>query len=156
MIGIRMERKLHRKIGEVPAVMQTLYQYVMVKEELFINSLIYVASLTLGHEIWGPDRNNKIKDTSGQSDFASLEIPRRAQSSARGRLEPLLNRIEKSQIRWFCHPIKEPPRCHPCYAFEAHGTGRRPWGMKIRTKWLGRSRCRLEEWISMKKDIVIW
>jgi len=50
------------------------------------------------------------------------------------RVEPLLLRIERSQLRWFGHLIRMPPGCLPLEDFRARPIGRRPWG-RHRTHW---------------------
>ena len=69
----RMEHENDRRIGAAAAVMQSLYRSVVVKKELSrkaklsIYRLIYVPTLTYGHEL--RDRKNKIPDTSSQNEF---------------------------------------------------------------------------------------
>ena len=48
-------------------------------------------------------------------------------------VEPLLLRIERSQMRWLEHLVKMPPG-HPGEVFRARPTGRRPRG-RPRTRW---------------------
>ena len=40
-------------------------------------------------------------------------------------VEPLLLRVERSQLRWFGHLIRMPPTHLPLEVFQAHPTGRR-------------------------------
>ncbi|KAF7657607.1 hypothetical protein LDENG_00024740 [Lucifuga dentata] len=49
-------------------------------------------------------------------------------------VEPLLLRIERSQLRWFGHLIRMPPGRLPREVFQAHPTGKRPRG-RPRTRW---------------------
>jgi len=49
-------------------------------------------------------------------------------------VEPLLLRVERSQLRWFGHLIKMPPERRPLEVFRAHPTWRRPRG-RPRTHW---------------------
>uniref|UniRef100_A0A3B4CM82 AMP deaminase n=1 Tax=Pygocentrus nattereri TaxID=42514 RepID=A0A3B4CM82_PYGNA len=50
------------------------------------------------------------------------------------RVEPLLLRIERSQLRWFGHLIQMPPGRLPVGVFQARPTGTRPRG-RPRTRW---------------------
>jgi len=49
-------------------------------------------------------------------------------------VEPLLLRVERSQLRWFGHLIRTPPGRLPLEVFQAPPTGRRPRG-RPRTRW---------------------
>ena len=49
-------------------------------------------------------------------------------------VDPLLLRIERSQMRWLEHLIRTPPGCLPGEVFRVRPTGRRPRG-RPRTRW---------------------
>jgi len=49
-------------------------------------------------------------------------------------VEPLLLRIERSQMRWLGHLVRIPPGCLPGEVFRARPTGRRPQG-RPRKRW---------------------
>ena len=49
-------------------------------------------------------------------------------------VEPLLLRIERSQMRWLGHLVRIPPGRLPGEVFRARPTGRRPRG-RPRTRW---------------------
>ena len=49
-------------------------------------------------------------------------------------VEPLLLRIERSQMRWLRHLVRMSPGCLPGEVFRARPTGRRPRG-RPRTRW---------------------
>ena len=51
-----------------------------------------------------------------------------------GVVEPLLLRIERSQLRWFGHLTRMPPGRLPLEVFRARPTGKRPRG-RPRTRW---------------------
>ncbi|KAI3363185.1 hypothetical protein L3Q82_011554, partial [Scortum barcoo] len=94
--------------------MRSVYRTaIMVKKELSrkaklsIYRSIYVPTLTYGHELWG----EKLGHSEG----------------ARSR-EPLLLRIERSQLRWLGHLFRMPPGRLPREVFQACPTGRRPQG----------------------------
>lgn len=68
---------------------------------------------------------------------AGISLRDRVRSSAtRERLgvEPLLLRLERSQLRWFGHLVRMPPERLPREVLEARPTGRRPRG-RPRTRW---------------------
>jgi len=68
---------------------------------------------------------------------AGLSLRDRVRSSDIRRnfgVEPLLLRVERSQLRWFEHLIRMPPGRLPFEVFQAHPTGRRPRG-RPRTCW---------------------
>ncbi|TWW55291.1 hypothetical protein D4764_09G0003400 [Takifugu flavidus] len=49
-------------------------------------------------------------------------------------VEPLLLRVERSQMRWLGHLVRMPPGCLPGEVFRACPSGRRPPG-RPRTRW---------------------
>ncbi|KAJ8012499.1 hypothetical protein DPEC_G00043460 [Dallia pectoralis] len=49
-------------------------------------------------------------------------------------VEPLLLRIERSQLRWFGHLVRMPPGRLPREVLQARPAGRRPRG-RPRTRW---------------------
>jgi len=68
---------------------------------------------------------------------AGLSLRDRVRSSDIQRelgVEPLLLRIERSQLRWFGHLIRMPPGRLPLEVFRARPTGRSPRG-RPRTRW---------------------
>jgi len=69
---------------------------------------------------------------------AGLSLRDRVRSSDIRRelgVEPLLLRVERSQLRWFGYLIRMPPGRLPLEVFRTRPTGRRPWGRP-------RTRCR--------------
>ncbi|KAI3360296.1 hypothetical protein L3Q82_014600 [Scortum barcoo] len=119
----------------------SVYRTVVVKKELSrkaklsIYRSIYVPTLTYGHELWVMTRKDKIADTSGEMSFlrrvAGRSLRDRVRSSViREELgvEPLLLRIERSQLRWLGHLFRMPPGRLPREVFQACPTGRRPRG----------------------------
>ncbi|KAI3361733.1 hypothetical protein L3Q82_002088 [Scortum barcoo] len=84
-------------------------------------------------------------DTSGRNEFPPCRVAGRSlrdrgeklgQSFGRSsRVEPLLLRIERSQLRWLGHLFRMPPGRLPREVFrQACPTGRRPRG-RPRTRW---------------------
>jgi len=68
---------------------------------------------------------------------AVLSLRDRVRSSDSRRelgVEPLLLRIERSQLRWFGHLIRMSPGRLPLEVFQTRPTGRRPQG-RPRTRW---------------------
>ncbi|TWW62612.1 hypothetical protein D4764_04G0012590 [Takifugu flavidus] len=100
----RMEREIDRRIGAVSAVMRALNRSVVVKKELSRKaklSIYWVARLSLRDTV----RSSDIREELG--------------------VEPLLLRIERSQLGWLGHLARMLRTCP---------TGRRPHG-RPRTRW---------------------
>ncbi|TWW81741.1 hypothetical protein D4764_01G0015560 [Takifugu flavidus] len=114
----RMEWEIDRRIGAASAVMRTLHRSVVVKRELSrkaklsIYRSIFVPTLTYGHELWGE----------------KLCHPEELG------VEPLLLRVERSQMGWLGHLVRMPPGRLPGEVFRACPSGRRPPG-RPRTRW---------------------
>ena len=143
----RMEREIDRRIGAASAVMRTLHRSVVVKRELSqkaklsIYQLIFVPTLTYGHELWVVTERTKLRVQAAEMSFlrrvAELSLRDRVRSSVIRRelgVDPLLIRVERSQMRWFGHLIRMPPGRLPGEVFRARPTGRRPQG-RPRTRW---------------------
>ncbi|TKS65493.1 LINE-1 reverse transcriptase -like protein [Collichthys lucidus] len=143
----RMEREIDRRIGAASAVMRTLHRSVVVKKELSrkaklsIYQLIYVPTLTYGHELWVVTERTRSRIKAAEMSFlrrvAGLSLRDRVRSSAireELRVEPLLLRIERSQLRWLGHLVRTPPGRLPGETFRARPSGRRPRG-RPRTRW---------------------
>ncbi|TWW59883.1 hypothetical protein D4764_06G0014130 [Takifugu flavidus] len=109
----RMEQEIDRRIGAASAVMRTLYRSVVVKRELSrkvklsIYQSIFVLPLTYGHELWVMTERTRSQVQAAEMSFlcrvARLSLRDRVRSSAiREELgvEPLLLRVERSQMRW--------------------------------------------------------
>ncbi|TWW81097.1 hypothetical protein D4764_01G0009120 [Takifugu flavidus] len=143
----RMEQEIDRQIGAASAVMRTLHRSVVVKRELSqkaklsIYWLIFVPTLTYGHELWVMTKRIRSRVQVAEMSFlrrvAGLSLRDRVRSSAiREELgvEPLLLRVERSQIRWLGHLVRIPPGHLPGEVFRACPSGRRPPG-RPRTRW---------------------
>ena len=78
-------------------------------------------------------------------------------------IEPLLLRIERSQLRWFGHVSRMPQERLPKQALHAKANGRRPVG-RLRTRWtdyiedLGWKRLGLHpsEMMEVMEDREVW
>ncbi|KAK0154053.1 Craniofacial development protein 2 [Merluccius polli] len=143
----RMEREIDRRIGAASAVMRTLHGSVVVKRELSrkaklsIYQSIYVPALTYGHELWVMTERTRSRVQAAEMSFlrrvAGLSFRDRVRSSViREELgvDPLLLRVERSQMRWLGHLVRMPPGRLPGEVFRARPTGRRPRG-RPRTRW---------------------
>ena len=143
----RMEREIDRRIATASAVMRALYRSVVVKRELSrkaklsIYRSIYVPTLTYGHELWVVTERTRSRVQAAEMSFlrrvAGLSLRDRVRSSAIRedlRVEPLLLRVERSQMRWLGHLIRMPPGRLPGEVFRARPTGKRPRG-RPRTRW---------------------
>ena len=111
------------------------------KARLSIYQLIFVPTLTYGHELWvvieRPRSRVQVAEMSFLRRVAGLPFRDRVRSSViREELgvDPLLLRVERSQMRWFGHLVRMPPGRLPGEVFRARPTGRRPWG-RPRTRW---------------------
>ncbi|XP_018538853.1 uncharacterized protein LOC108887791 [Lates calcarifer] len=143
----RMEYEIDRRISAASAVMRSLYWTTVVKRErsrkakLSIYQSIYVLTLTYGHKIWVVTERRRLRIQAAEMSFlqrvSGLSLRDRVRSLDIQRelgVEPLLLRVERSQLRWFRHLVRMPPRRLPLEIFQAHPTGKRPWG-RPRTSW---------------------
>ncbi|TWW74379.1 hypothetical protein D4764_14G0003810 [Takifugu flavidus] len=118
----RMEQDIDRRIGASSAVIRTLNRSVVVKRELSqkaklsIYRSIFVPTLTYGHELWVMTERTRSRVQVAEMSFlrrvAGLSLRDRVRSSAiceEHELEPLLLRIERSQIGWLGHLVRMPP-----------------------------------------------
>ncbi|TWW68301.1 hypothetical protein D4764_19G0000990, partial [Takifugu flavidus] len=117
----RMEQEIGRRILATSAVMWTLHRSVVVKRELSqkaklsIYRSIFVPTLTYGHEFWVMTERTRSRVQAAEMSFlrrvAGLSLRDRVRSSAiREELgvEPLLLRVEWSQMRWLGHLVRMP------------------------------------------------
>ncbi|XP_065817852.1 uncharacterized protein [Labrus bergylta] len=143
----RMECEIDRRTGSASAVMQALCRTVVAKRELSLKAKlsiyrsIYITTLTYGHELWVVTERMRSRIQAAEISFlrrvAGLSLRDRVRSSdIQGELgvEPLLLRIERSQLRWFGHLLRMPPGRLPLEVFQARPTGRRPRGI-LRLRW---------------------
>ena len=111
---------MDRQIGASSAVMRVLYQPIVMKRELSqkaklsIYQFIFFPNLTYGHEIWAVTNRmrSRIQAAAEMGLFwrvAGLSLSDKVRSIWRElRVEPLLYRIERSQLRWIRHLVKIP------------------------------------------------
>ena len=129
------------------------------KAKLSIYQSIYVPALTYGHELWVMTERTRSRVQAAEMSFlrrvAGLSLRDRVRSSViREELgvDPLLLRVERSQMRWLGHLVRMPPghlpgEEDPGHAGEtmslgwlgnASGSPRKSW-----TKWLGKGKSGL-------------
>ena len=143
----RREREIDRRIGAASAVMRALNRSVVVKRELSrkaklsIYRAVYVPILIYGHELWVVTERTRSRVQAAEMSFlrrvAGLSLRDRVRSSDIREglgVEPLLLRVERSQLRWLGHLVRMPPGRIPGEVFRARPTGRRPRG-RPRTRW---------------------
>ena len=133
-----MEREIDRQIGTALAVMRALHWPVVVKKELSQLSIyqsIYVPTLTCRHKLWAVTESTRSWIQAAEIGFlrrvSGLSLRDRVRSSVIREgfgVEPLLLRIERSQMRWLGHLVRMPPGRLPGEVFRACPSGRRPWG----------------------------
>ena len=115
----------------------------------------------------GNDRKSAIKSASVQNEVFKKVTLRCVLHSSEIRkslnIEPLLLRIERSQLRWFGHVSRMPQERLPKLALHAKANGRRPVG-RPRTRWtdyiedLGWNRLGLRpsEMMEVMEDREVW
>ncbi|XP_061537112.1 uncharacterized protein LOC133404806 [Phycodurus eques] len=119
----RTEREIDKRIGAASAAMRTSYRSVVVKKELgrkaklSIYRSISVPPLTGGHELRVVTQRTRSRIPAAEMSFLrrvsglSLRDPVRSSVIREDlRVEPLLLRIERSQMRRLGHLIRTPPR----------------------------------------------
>ena len=137
----RQDEELHTRVGKASAVMRALHYSVVMKRELSkkaklsVFKAVFVPILTYGHESWVMTKRvrsqmqasemrflRKIEGVTQFNKLRSYEIRKSLN------IEPLLLRIERSQLRWFGHVSRMPQEKLPKQALLAKANGRRPGG----------------------------
>ena len=147
----RQDEELHTRIGKASAVMRTLHYSIVMKQELSkkaklsIFKAVFVPILTYGHESWVMTERMRSQVLASEMRFLrrieGVTLFNKVRSSEIRKslnIEPLLLRIERSQLRWFDHVSKMPQERLPKQALLAKANGRRP---------VGRPRTRLTDYI---------
>ena len=117
----RQDEELDTRIGKASAVMRALHYSVVMKQELLkqaklsIFKAVFVPILTYGHESWIMTKRvrsevqayemrflRRIEGVTLFNKVCSSEIQKSLN------IEPLLLRIERSQLRWFGHVSRMP------------------------------------------------
>ena len=127
--------------------MRALHYSVVMKRELskkaklLIFKIVFVPIFTCGHEFWL--MTERVRSQVQESKMRYLRriegvtLFNKARSSEIRKslnIEPLLLRIEISQLRWFDHVSKMPQERLPKQALLAKANGRKPVG-RPRTSW---------------------
>ena len=127
--------------------MRALHYSVAMKRELSkkaklsIFKAVFVPILTYGHESWVMTERMRSQVQASEMRFLRriegvtlFNKVRRSEIRKSLNIEPLLLRIERSQLRWFGHVSRMPQERLPKQALHAKANGRRPVG-RPRTRW---------------------
>ena len=127
--------------------MRALHYSVVMKWELSkkanlsIFKAVFVPILTYGHESWVMTERMRSQVQASEMRFLrrieGVTLFNKVRSSEIRKslnIEPLLLRIERSQLRWFGHVSRMPQERLPKQALLAKANGRRPVG-RPRTRW---------------------
>ena len=172
----RQDEELDTRIGKVSAVMRALHYSVVMKrelskkEKLLIFKAVFVPILTYGHESWVMTKRVRSQAQASKMRFLrrieGVTLFNKVRSSEIRKslnIEPLLLRIERSQLRWFGHVNRMLQERLPKQALFAKANGSRPVG-RPRTKWtdyiedLGWNRLGLRpsEMMKVMEDREVW
>ena len=143
----RQDEELDIRIGKASAVMRALHYSVVMKRELSkkaklsVFKAIFVPILTYGHESWVMTERMRLQVQASEMSFLrrieEVTLFSKVRSSEIRKslnIEPLLLRIERSQLRWFGHVSRMPQERLPKQALLAKASGTRPVG-RPRTRW---------------------
>ena len=157
--------------------MRTLHYSVVMKRELSkkaklsIFEAVFVPILTYGHESWVMTKRVRSQVQASEMRFLrrieGVTLFNKVRSSEIRKslnIEPLLLRIERSQLRWFGHVRRMPQERLPKQALLAKANGRRPVIGRPRTRWtdyiedLGWNRLELHqsEMMDVMEDREVW
>ena len=140
------------------------------KAKLSICKAVFVPILTYGHESWVMTERMRSQVQASEMRFLrrieGVTLFNKVRSSEIRKslnVEPLLLRIERSQLRWFGHVSRMPQERLPKQALHAKANGRRPVG-RPRTRWtdyiedLGWNRLGLRpsEMMEVMEDREVW
>ncbi len=143
----KTDTEIDSRIGKSSSILRELYRTIIAKKELSnaaklaVFRSVYVPSLTYGHELWVMTERMRSRVQAAEMRFLRRvaevrRIDRIRNSVIRESLniEPLLLKIEKSQLRWFGHVLRMPTNRLPQRVYSAQPTGRRPVG-RPRRSW---------------------
>ena len=147
----RQDKELDTRIGKASAVLRGLHYSVVIKRELSkkaklsIFKPVFVPTLTYGHKssvmterVRSQAQASKIRFLRRIEGVTLYNKVRSSEIRKSLNIEPLLLRIERSQLRWFGHVSTMPQERLPKQALLAKENGRRP---------VGRSRTKLTHYI---------
>ena len=143
----RQDEELDTRIGKVSAVMRALHYSVVMKRELSKKAKLSIFKadcvpiLTYGHESWVMTKRVRSQVQASEMMFLRRiegvtlfnKVRRSSEIRKSLNIEPLLFRIERSQLRWFGHVSRMPQERLP-KALLAKANGRRPVA-RPRTRW---------------------
>jgi hypothetical protein len=142
-----LDAEIDRRIGAASAVMRQLYRGVISKRELSskakisVYKTIFYPTLTYGHELWVMTERIRSRVEAAEMRFlrraAGLTLWDRVLSStirANLHVEPLLLWLERSQLRWLGHVLRQPQERLVQRVFHAQPVGKRPVG-RPRMSW---------------------
>ena len=143
----RQDEELDTRIGKASAVMRALHYSVIMKRELSkkaklsIFKAVFVPILTYGHESWVMTERMRSQVQASEMRFLrrieGVTLFNKVRSSEIRKslnIEPLLLRIERSQLRCFGYVSRMPQERLPKQALLSKANGRRPVG-RPRTRW---------------------
>ena len=111
------------------------------KGKLSIFKAVFAPILTYGHESWAMTKRMRSQVQASEMRFLRkierVTLFNKVRSSEIRKslnIEPLLLRIERSQLRWFGHVSRMPQERLPKQVLLAKANGRRPVG-RVRTRW---------------------
>ena len=136
----RQDEELDTRIGKASAEMRALHNSVVMKRELSkktklsIFKAVFVPILTYyGHESWVMTERVRSQVQASEMSFlrridgvTSFNKVRSSEIRKSLNIEPLLLRIERSQLRWFGHVSRMPRKRLPKHALLAKANGKRP------------------------------
>ena len=143
----RQDEELDIRMGRASAVVRALQHSVVMKRELSkkaklsVFKTVFVPILTYGHESWVMTERVRSQVQASEMRFLRkikgvtlLDKVRSSEIRKSLNIEPLLLRIERSQLRWFGHMNRMPEERLPKQVLLARETGKRPVG-RPRTRW---------------------
>ena len=132
----RQDEELDTRISKASAVMRALHYSVVMKRELSkkaklsIFKAVFVPILTYGHESWVMTKRMRSQVQASEMRFLQriegVTLFNKVRSSEIRKslnIEPLLLRIERSQLRWFGHVSRMPQERLPKQALLAKAMG---------------------------------
>ena len=132
----KQDEELDTRIGKASAVMRALHYSVVMKRELSkkaklsIFKAVFVPILTYGHESWVMTERVRSQVQASEMRFLrrieGVTLFNKVRSSEIRKslnIEPLLLRIERSQLRWFGHVRRMPQERLPKQALFAKAKG---------------------------------
>ena len=122
----RQDEELDTRIGKASAVMRALHYSVVMKRELSkkaklsIFKTVFVPNLTYGHESWVMTERMRLQVQASEKRFLrrieGVTLFNKVRSSEIRKslnIDPLLFRIERSQLRWFGNAGRMPKENFP-------------------------------------------